>query len=102
MRDEVLSELRAIRAAIEGLALPAPMQRWGDITTAARQYGLSVSFLRKCIQDTDYPPPHRKVKGKLLFDLLAMDGWLRGFPSAKQRHADMVDELLREVIHDVD
>jgi hypothetical protein len=104
MNDEVLAELRRIREAVEHLAVPSGNQRWGSINDAARQYGVSVSFLRRCAQDTDYPPPCRKVRGKLLFDLHAMDFWLRGFPSAKERHADVVDELLREVLdgHETD
>jgi hypothetical protein len=54
--------------------------------------------LRRLVHDADNPPPCRKVRGKLLFDLYGMDAWLRGFPGAKQRQADIVDQLLREVL----
>jgi hypothetical protein len=94
MRDgEILAELRAIRHAIEGLTLPAASQRWADVATTARLFGVSESFLRKCIQDESYPPPCRRVKGKLLFDLHEMDAWLRGFPSVQLRHVALVNQL---------
>lgn len=80
MHDAVLVELRAIRQALVGLALPAPAQRWGDIGTAARQYGVSPVFLRRYLTHDSYPLPAKKVGGKWLVDLLAMHQWVLGVP----------------------
>ena len=104
MPDEVLNELRAIRAALEGLALSSPTQRWGSIDTAARQYDVSVSFLRRCVQDASYPLPAKKVGGKWLVDLSAMHQWVLGYPDAQRKQMELVDELLKEVLdgHEMD
>ena len=98
MNDDVLRELQAIRRAVEAWTQSEPAQRWGDIATVTRLYGLSSSTLRRCINDPAYPPPYRKVRGKLLFDLHAMDEWLRGFPSAKGQQHELVDQILREIL----
>jgi hypothetical protein len=80
------------------------MQRWGDITTMAQIYGLSPATLCRCINDLDYPPPCKQVRGKWLFDLYRMNDWVAGYPERQRRHADIVGQLLQEVLdeHEMD
>jgi hypothetical protein len=60
MNDAMLTELRQIREAIKRLTARATTPRWGDITTTAREFGVSPVFLRRCLRDETYPLPAKK------------------------------------------